>query len=30
MTLKLRRLIWPGETAVAMLAVLLGLGTWQV
>ena len=30
MTLKLRRLIWPGMMAVAMLAVLLGLGTWQV
>jgi surfeit locus 1 family protein len=30
MALKLRRLIWPGMMAVAMLAVLLGLGTWQV
>jgi surfeit locus 1 family protein len=30
MTTKLRRLLWPGITAAAMLAVLLALGTWQV
>ncbi len=30
MTTKLRRLLWPGVTASAMLAVLLALGTWQV
>jgi len=27
---KLRRLLWPGVMTVFMLAVLLGLGTWQV
>jgi len=27
---KLRRLLWPGVMTVIMLAVLLGLGTWQV
>jgi len=27
---RLRQLLWPGVMAVAMLAVLLGLGTWQV
>ena len=26
----IRRLLWPGVMATAMLAVLLGLGTWQV
>jgi surfeit locus 1 family protein len=26
----IRRLLWPGVMAAAMLAVLLGLGTWQV
>ena len=26
----LRRLLWPGVMAAVMLAVLLGLGTWQV
>ncbi len=30
MTRKLRRLLWPGVMALAMVAVLLGLGTWQV
>jgi surfeit locus 1 family protein len=30
MTTKLRRLLWPGIMAAAMLAVLLALGTWQV
>jgi surfeit locus 1 family protein len=30
MTAKLRLLLWPGLMTVAMLAVLLGLGTWQV
>jgi surfeit locus 1 family protein len=30
MTTKLRRLLWPGIMATAMLAVLLALGTWQV
>jgi surfeit locus 1 family protein len=29
-TTKLRRLLWPGVTVVALLAVLLALGTWQV
>jgi surfeit locus 1 family protein len=29
-TTRLRRLLWPGAMAAAMLAVLLGLGTWQV
>ena len=28
--LRLRRLLWPGVMTAAMLAVLLGLGTWQV
>jgi surfeit locus 1 family protein len=27
---KLHRLLWPGVMAAVMLAVLLGLGTWQV
>ena len=27
---RLRRLLWPGVMTAAMLAVLLGLGTWQV
>jgi surfeit locus 1 family protein len=27
---KLRKLLWPGLMTIAMLAVLLGLGTWQV
>jgi surfeit locus 1 family protein len=27
---RLRRLLWPGLMTVAMLAVLAGLGTWQV
>ena len=27
---KLRPLLWPAVMATAMLAVLLGLGTWQV
>jgi surfeit locus 1 family protein len=27
---RLRRLLWPGVMTVVMLAVLLGLGTWQV
>ncbi|HEY7576553.1 MAG TPA: SURF1 family protein [Acetobacteraceae bacterium] len=27
---RFRRLLWPGTIAAAMLAVLLGLGTWQV
>jgi surfeit locus 1 family protein len=27
---KFRRLLWPGVMAAVMLAVLLGLGTWQV
>ena len=26
----LRRLLWPGAMAAVMLALLLGLGTWQV
>lgn len=30
MNAKLRLLLWPGIMATAMLAVLLGLGTWQV
>ena len=30
MTGRLRPLLWPGVMTVAMLAVLLGLGTWQV
>jgi surfeit locus 1 family protein len=30
MTAKLRTLLWPGVTAVAMLALLLALGTWQI
>lgn len=30
MTGRLRQLLWPGVMATAMLAVLLGLGTWQV
>ena len=30
MNVRLRRLLWPGVMTVAMLAVLLGLGTWQV
>ena len=30
MSAKLRRLLWPGVMTVIMLAVLLGLGTWQV
>ena len=30
MTGRLRPLLWPGVMAAAMLAVLLGLGTWQV
>ena len=30
MSSRLRRLLWPGVMAVTMLAVLLGLGTWQV
>ena len=30
MTRKLRRLLWPGVMAGAMVAVLLGIGTWQV
>lgn len=30
MNLRLRRLLWPGVMATAMLAILLGLGTWQV
>ena len=30
MNTRLRRLLWPGAMAAAMLAVLLGLGTWQV
>jgi surfeit locus 1 family protein len=29
-TSRLRRLLWPGIMTLAMLAVLLGLGTWQV
>jgi surfeit locus 1 family protein len=29
-SLRLRRLLWPGVMAAAMLAVLLALGTWQV
>jgi len=29
-TAKLRLLLWPGLMTLAMLAVLLGLGTWQV
>jgi surfeit locus 1 family protein len=29
-TARLRLLLWPGMMAAAMLAVLLGLGTWQV
>jgi surfeit locus 1 family protein len=28
--MKLRRLLWPGLMAAAMLAVLVALGTWQV
>ena len=27
---RLHRLLWPGVMATVMLAVLLGLGTWQV
>lgn len=30
MSEKLRRLLWPGLMTLIMLAVLLGLGTWQV
>ncbi|HME20995.1 MAG TPA: SURF1 family protein [Acetobacteraceae bacterium] len=30
MSSRLRRLLWPGVMATVMLAVLLGLGTWQV
>jgi surfeit locus 1 family protein len=30
MTSKLRRILWPGVMAAIMLALLLGLGTWQV
>lgn len=30
MTARLRRLLWPGVMAAVMLAMLLGLGTWQV
>lgn len=30
MTANLRRLLWPGVMTVVMMAVLLGLGTWQV
>lgn len=30
MTGRLRRLLWPAVMTAAMLAVLLGLGTWQV
>ena len=30
MTGRLRRVLWPGVMAAAMLAMLLGLGTWQV
>jgi len=29
-TSKLRRLLWPGLMTAVMLAILLGLGTWQV
>ena len=30
MNIRLRRLLWPGVITVVMLAVLVGLGTWQV
>ena len=30
LNLRLHRLLWPGVMTLAMLAVLLGLGTWQV
>ncbi len=30
MTGRIRRLLWPGVMTLVMLAVLLGLGTWQV
>ena len=30
MSSRLHRLLWPGVMAMVMLAVLLGLGTWQV